>query len=106
MTKYTTQRAKSYAYILDNREKIKSKYIRGYVVKNYMTFQDHIYCFFIADAEDKFNSYREMSLLELRDTNDKSQQYQLKFVRLQACNTNHYNKQYVNGHYGIGYKLK
>ncbi|XP_022180197.1 uncharacterized protein LOC111040572 [Myzus persicae] len=39
-------RAKSYAYILDDEEKIKAKGIRGHVIKNHMTFENHKKCLF------------------------------------------------------------
>lgn len=59
MTEFIALRAKSYAYILDNKEKIKAKGIRGHVVKNHMSFNDHMNCLFADDKEDSFNPYRE-----------------------------------------------
>ena len=46
MSEFIALRAKSYAYILEGTEKIKAKGIRGHVVKNHMTFNDHKKCLF------------------------------------------------------------
>ncbi|XP_050065288.1 uncharacterized protein LOC126554240 [Aphis gossypii] len=46
MREFCALRAKSYAYILEDKEKIKAKGIRGHVVRNHMTFQDHKRCLF------------------------------------------------------------
>ncbi|XP_025196300.1 uncharacterized protein LOC112595357 [Melanaphis sacchari] len=51
MTEFCALRAKSYAYILDGREKIKAKGIRRHVVKNHMTFNDHKKCLFGEEEE-------------------------------------------------------
>ena len=62
MSELIALRAKSYAYILDGEEKIKAKGIRGHVVKNHMTFDDHKRCLFTEEyntEDDKFNPYRE-----------------------------------------------
>lgn len=45
MTEFVALRAKSYAYSLDGKYKIKAKGIRGHVVKNHMTLEDHKKCF-------------------------------------------------------------
>jgi pimeloyl-CoA synthetase len=60
VTEFIALRVKSYAYILDNKEKIKVKGIRGIVVKNHMTFKDYIDCLFTNDEEKvEFDLYRE-----------------------------------------------
>jgi len=55
MREFIALRAKSYKYILEDREKIKAKGIQEHVVKNHMTFKNH----FADDEEDKFNLYTE-----------------------------------------------
>lgn len=50
LTEFVALRAKSYAYKLDGAEKIKAKGIRGHVVKNHMTFEDHKRCL-LGDGE-------------------------------------------------------
>lgn len=57
LTDFIALRSKSYAYILEDKEKIKAKGIRGHVVKNHMTFEDHKKCLFGDDEE--FSPYRE-----------------------------------------------
>jgi len=52
MTEFCTLRAKSYAYILDGKEKIKAKGIRKHVVDNHMTFNDHKKCLFGVENMD------------------------------------------------------
>ena len=54
MMEFIALRAKSYSYILDGKEKIKAKGIRGHVVKNHMTFENHKRCLF---ADDRLNPY-------------------------------------------------
>jgi len=56
MTEFCALRAKSYAYKIDGIEKIKAKGIRGHVVKNHMTFEDHRRCLF---GEPGFNPNTE-----------------------------------------------
>ena len=46
ITEFCALRAKAYAYKIDGVEKIKAKGIRGHVVKNHMTFDDHKKCLF------------------------------------------------------------
>lgn len=43
---FVALRAKSYAYNLSGEEKIKAKGVRGHVVKNHMTIEDHKQCLF------------------------------------------------------------
>lgn len=56
MTEFCALLAKSYAYILDGREKIRAKGIRRHVVKNHMTFNDHKKCLF---GEEEMDVKRE-----------------------------------------------
>jgi hypothetical protein len=53
MTEFCALRSKSYAYILNGKEKIKAKGIRKHVVKNHMTFSDHKKCLFEEKGENK-----------------------------------------------------
>lgn len=46
MIEFCALRAKSYAYIIQGKEKIKAKGIRGHVVKNQLNFKDHLRCLF------------------------------------------------------------
>ena len=46
ITEFCALRAKSYSCILAGKEKIKAKGVRGHVVKNHMTFEDHRRCLF------------------------------------------------------------
>ncbi|XP_050055137.1 uncharacterized protein LOC126549591 [Aphis gossypii] len=59
MREFIALRAKSYAFILEDKEKIKAKGVRGHVVKNHMTFKDHMNCLFTDDDNDKSNLCRE-----------------------------------------------
>jgi hypothetical protein len=61
MTEFVALRAKSYAYNIDGEVKIKAKGIRGHVVKNHMTFDDHKRCLFDEDYDndDGFTPYRD-----------------------------------------------
>lgn len=61
ITEFIALRAKSYAYIINEKEKIKAKGIRGHVVKNHMTLEDHKRCLFSEDydKEDGFTPFRE-----------------------------------------------
>ncbi|XP_026821172.1 uncharacterized protein LOC113559622 [Rhopalosiphum maidis] len=46
MKEFIALREKFYAYILEDKEKIKAKGIHDHVVKNHMTFKDHKLCLF------------------------------------------------------------
>jgi len=105
MTEFIALRAKSYAYILDNKEKIKAKGIRAHVVKNHMTFKDHVDCLFTNDEEEvKFNPYREN--VSIRSYNHEIQtikstklsfnrQDDKRIIQFDRINT------YAHGHYRI-----
>ena len=56
MYEFIALRAKSYAYNIEDEEKIKAKGIRGHVVKNHMTLNDHKRCLF---GDTDFQSYRD-----------------------------------------------
>ncbi|XP_060863596.1 uncharacterized protein LOC132940166 [Metopolophium dirhodum] len=57
ITQFIALRAKSYAYILNDKEKIKAKGVRGHVVKNHMTFNDHFDCLFADDEKENSKLY-------------------------------------------------
>jgi hypothetical protein len=65
-------RAKSYSYILEDKETIKAKGVRKHVVKNQMTFKDHMNCLFAEDDKDKSNQYRENISIRSFDHNIKT----------------------------------
>jgi hypothetical protein len=46
MYEFIALRAKSYAYKIDGDEKLMANGIRGHVVRNHMTFEDHKRCLF------------------------------------------------------------
>lgn len=54
MSEFCALRAKSYSYILEGKEKIKTKGIRGHVVKNHMSFIAHKKCLFDDIELDKY----------------------------------------------------
>ncbi|VVC39016.1 DNA polymerase, palm domain [Cinara cedri] len=70
ITEFCALRAKSYAYKIDGKEKIKVKGIRGHVVKNHMTFNDHKKCLF---GDNDLDVYRE-------NISIRSFHYQLKTI--------------------------
>ncbi|XP_015376492.1 PREDICTED: uncharacterized protein LOC107170813 [Diuraphis noxia] len=52
MHEFIALRAKSYAYKIEGGEKLVAKGIRGHVVRNHMTFEDHKRCLFEVDGEN------------------------------------------------------
>lgn len=52
MYEFIALRAKSYAYKIEGEEKLVAKGIRGHVVRNHMTFEDHKRCLFEVDDDD------------------------------------------------------
>ncbi|CAI6348108.1 unnamed protein product [Macrosiphum euphorbiae] len=52
MYEFIALRAKSYAYKIEGDEKLVAKGIRGHVVRNHMTFEDHKRCLFEVDDDD------------------------------------------------------
>jgi len=83
MTEFYALRAKSYAYILQGKEKIKAKGIRRHVVKNHMTFNDHKKCLFgnsdVSDVSDRQN-------VSIRSFN-----HQLKTIKTKKLTYNSYD---------------
>lgn len=54
MYEFITLRAKSYAYNIEEKPISRPRvFIRGYVVKNHLTFDDHKRCLFKTDDEEK-----------------------------------------------------
>lgn len=56
ISEFIALRAKSYAFSIDGIEKIKAKGIRGHVVKNHMTLENHKKCLF---GDTDFHPYTE-----------------------------------------------
>jgi len=85
MSEFIALRAKSYAYILEGEAKIKAKGIRGHVVKNHITFDDHKRCLFTEEyntEDDKFNPYREnISIRSFKHHLKTIKSYKLSFNR-------------------------
>jgi len=52
MSEFIALRAKSYSYKIGGREAIIAKGIRGHVVRNHLTFEDHKRCLFANDDDD------------------------------------------------------
>jgi len=52
MYELVTLRAKSYAYDIEHSTTIRAKGIRGNVIRNHLTFDDHKRCLFAADNDD------------------------------------------------------
>jgi len=52
MSEFIALRAKSYSYKIGGREAIVAKGIRGHVVRNHLTFEDHKRCLFEIDDDD------------------------------------------------------
>ncbi|KAF0702056.1 DNA pol B 2 domain-containing protein [Aphis craccivora] len=52
MSEFIALRAKSYSYKIDGREAIVAKGIRGHVVRNHLTLEDHKRCLFENDDDD------------------------------------------------------
>ncbi|VVC44715.1 Hypothetical protein CINCED_3A017721 [Cinara cedri] len=55
-------RSKSYAYNLAGEENIKAKVVRGHVVKNHMTMDDHKKCLFWLGAMQKTGETQELAV--------------------------------------------
>jgi hypothetical protein len=103
MTEFCALRAKSYAFKIKGKEKIKAKGIREHVVKNHITFEDHRRCLF---EDITLNTYREN--VSIRSFN-----HQLQTIKTKKLTYNsHDDKRYVlddhihtlpHGHYKIEY---
>ncbi|XP_025191594.1 uncharacterized protein LOC112591876 [Melanaphis sacchari] len=59
MYEFIALRAKSYAYKIEGDEKVVAKGIRGHVVRNHMTFEDHKRCLFEDDGAGDGNESEE-----------------------------------------------
>lgn len=69
-------RAKSYAYkIVGQEEKIKSKGIRGHVVKFHMTFEDHMKCLFWNGTPLQPDRGRELAVEQFKQTGCPTNEY-------------------------------
>jgi len=101
MTEFCALRAKSYAYKINGKEKIKAKGIRGHVVKNHMTLEDHKKCLF---GEAGVEAYREN--VSIRSFN-----HQLRTIKSNKLTFNSYDDKRViledkihtlaHGHYSL-----
>jgi len=101
MTEFCALRAKSYAYILQGKEKIKAKGIRGHVVKNQMNFKDHYRCLF---GDTTLNT-------ETENVSIRSFNHQLKTIKSNKLTYNNFDDKRViledrvhtlaHGHYRI-----
>ncbi|XP_022169813.1 uncharacterized protein LOC111033410 [Myzus persicae] len=85
MTEFCALRAKSYAYKLNGTEKIKAKGIRGHVVKNHMSFNDHKKCLF--DDSD-LDVYRQ-------NVSIRSFKHQLKTIKSNKLTYNNFDDKRV-----------
>ncbi|KAF0710010.1 Uncharacterized protein FWK35_00029959, partial [Aphis craccivora] len=102
MREFCALRAKSYAYILDDKEKIKAKGIRGHVIKNHMTFENHKKCLF-GDADLDFY---------LQNFSIRSFKHQLNTIKMNKLTYNSFDNKRVimedkvhtlaHGHYSLG----
>jgi hypothetical protein len=59
MSEFIALRAKSYSYKIGGREAIVAKGIRGHVVRNHLTFNDHKRCLFENDDDDDKDKVNE-----------------------------------------------
>jgi hypothetical protein len=101
MTEFIALRAKSYAYSMDGKEKIKAKGIRGHVVKNHMTLEHHKHCLF---GDEELGRYTE-------NVSIRSFKHKLMTIKSKKLTYNrHDDKRYVlegqvytlaHGHYKI-----
>jgi len=55
MYEFVALRAKSYAYDVERVVNIRAKGIRGHVIKNHITFDDHKQCLFAEDSDSDDN---------------------------------------------------
>lgn len=101
MIEFIALRAKSYAYDIEGKEKIKAKEIQGHVVKYHMTLEDHKRCLF---DDETLNRYTE-------NVSIRSRQHKLVTIKTNKLTYNrHDDKRYVlddrvhtlaHGHYKI-----
>ena len=101
MREFVALRAKSYAYTIEGKEKIKAKGIRRHIVKNHMTLEDHKRCLF---GDEELERYTE-------NVSIRSFKHQLMTIKSNKLTyNNHDDKRYVledkvhtlaHGHYKI-----
>jgi len=101
MIEFITLRAKSYAYNIEGKERIKAKGIRGHVVKNHMTLENHKKCLF---GDQEYNKYTD-------NVSIRSFKHQIMTIETKKLTYNsHDDKRYVldnqihtlaHGHYKI-----
>ena len=59
MRQFIGLRAKSYAYDIEGVVNIRSKGVRGHVIRNHLTFDDHMRCLFADDDGSDADDYRD-----------------------------------------------
>jgi len=101
ITEFVALRAKSYAYSIDGKDKIKAKGIRRHVVKNHLTLEDYKRCMF---GDDGLERYTE-------NVSIRSFKHQLMTIKSKKLTyNNHDDKRYgledrvhtlAHGHYKI-----
>lgn len=86
MTEFIALRAKSYAYNIDGKERIKAKGIRGHVVKNHMTLENHKKCLF---SNENYNKYTD-------NVSIRSFKHQIMTIKTKKLTyNNHDDKRYI-----------
>lgn len=98
---FVALRAKSYAYTIEGKEKIKAKGIRRHIVKNHMNLEDHKRCLF---GDEELERYTE-------NVSIRSFKHQLMTIKSNKLTyNNHDDKRYIledqvhtlaHGHYNI-----
>ena len=87
ISEFCALKAKSYAYIIDGIEIIKAKGVRGHVVKNHMSFEDHKVCLFSTEEGDH-DPYRE-------NVSIRSYNHELKTIRSRKLALNRFDEKRV-----------
>ncbi|CAI6370120.1 unnamed protein product [Macrosiphum euphorbiae] len=59
MRQFIGLRAKSYAYDIEGAVNIRSKGVQGHVIRNHLTFNDHMRCLFTDDDGSDADDYRD-----------------------------------------------
>jgi hypothetical protein len=100
MLEFIALRAKSYAYEIEGKEKIKDKGIRRHVVKNHMTLEHHKMCLFGDETLDRYTE----------NVSIRSRQHNLTIKTKKLTYNRHDDKRYIiddqvhtlaHGHYKI-----
>jgi hypothetical protein len=95
MTEFCALRSKSYSYkigIDSSKEEIRAKGVRGHIVKNHMTFEDHRRCLF----EGMDSVVNRQPNISIRSFN-----HQLITIRTNKITYNNYDDKRVDNIYGI-----